>query len=107
MFPLVFPGKLSVSPSHNLLPPSHMYHFILLDVTKFWFTLAQNWLTLAPAFSDPLVSISFLKFLFFDLGRYKDDPTKYVRKRRKPHCLEIHWGGLCMLRKYDTIICLV
>lgn len=90
MFRLVFPGKLSVSPPYNLLLLSHMYHFILLDVSKIWFTLAQNWLTLAPVFNDPLVRISFLKFLFFELGRYKDDPTKYVMKRRKPHCLEIH-----------------
>lgn len=107
MFRLVFPGKLSVSPPYNLLLPSHMYHFILLDVSKIWFTLAQNWLTLAPAFSDPLVHISFLKFLFFELGRYKDDPTKCVMKRRKQHCLEIHWGGLCMFRKCASIICLV
>lgn len=57
----------------------------LLGVTKPWFTLALNQLTLAPKFNDPLAKCQLLQISLHSskLGRFENGPTKCATRWRK------------------------
>lgn len=79
MFHLVFAGTLPPSPSQP--SPSNPYilsFHSLLGVTKPWFTLALNRLTLASKFNDPLAKYQLLQISIHssELGGPKNDPSK-------------------------------